>query len=428
MAWKQVAILAILAILGTCAVAEQDDRRHKRAIGIFNVVKFPNDACDADSSAMNGTCYTQEECSSLSGTASGTCAEGYGVCCVITIGCGESTSENGTFLSQMASTTPAVDTTGGQSCTYTICPRTTSVSRIRLDLTTFIIGDPKAAGEDGGGGGAAGQGANFAIGKCIDDAFAVTGAPEICGINSGQHMIVDNDGSSCVTATFSYGATASSRSYTIQVTQFESTNEMGGPAGCLQFYTGLTGVVNTFNFDAAASSTHLANQHYDVCVRRAVDRCNICWTPVGAKGAQGGPQGTFGVSNAASADGAATNGIDGTCFAQADGSVATTLTDSDDFILIPNGQSLTDAEATTITAGGDKFCGRFLNAAAAATEDGTVCSRVTPFTLTVSFDDYEGHADAAGAAAMESNQEDSGSSDPLGTQGFSLAFIQGACA
>ena len=31
---------------------------------------------------MNGTCYTAEECASRDGVASGSCAEGYGVCCI----------------------------------------------------------------------------------------------------------------------------------------------------------------------------------------------------------------------------------------------------------------------------------------------------------------------------------------------------------
>ena len=29
-----------------------------------------------------GTCYTAEECEDNSGTASGSCADGYGVCCI----------------------------------------------------------------------------------------------------------------------------------------------------------------------------------------------------------------------------------------------------------------------------------------------------------------------------------------------------------
>jgi len=370
---------------------------------------------------MNGTCYTAEECSSRDGIASGECADGYGVCCVITLSCGASSNENGTYLSQAASTTPSTDSTTSQSCTYTICPRTAAVSRIRLDLTTFLIGGPYAAATDGSAGNSANAGS--AIGQCRDDSFSVTGAPVICGTNTGQHMIVDTDGSTCVTAAFSYGlSTTQSRSYTIQVTQYESTNEMGGPAGCLQFYTGLTGTVNTFNWVDSATSTHLANQNYDVCVRAAIDRCVICWAPIGALGTNA-IRGNFGISNAMSTDGNAKSGVGVQC-----PNAANNAADSDDFVLIPGGQTEANAIAAALTVGNDKYCGRFLNVATNLGTDSSVCSRVTPFTLGVRFDDFE--VTMAGAAAMELDEEASGtaaSASPLGTQGFSLGFSQVAC-
>ena len=49
-------------------------------MSFFNIVTFPNDPCDAGT--LNGTCYTKEECSSKGGTNDGSCASGYGVCCV----------------------------------------------------------------------------------------------------------------------------------------------------------------------------------------------------------------------------------------------------------------------------------------------------------------------------------------------------------
>ena len=41
--------------------------------------RFPNDPCTGES--KNGTCYTTEECNQKGGTRSGSCAQGYGVCC-----------------------------------------------------------------------------------------------------------------------------------------------------------------------------------------------------------------------------------------------------------------------------------------------------------------------------------------------------------
>jgi len=410
---KQLALLAIFC--SSVFAIDNVMPKKKKAIGIFNVVKFPNDVCDSNTAGMNGTCYTAEECSSRDGVASGECADGYGVCCVITLACGSTSTENGTYLSQAASTDPATDSTTSQSCGYTICPKTTAVSRIRLDLTTFVIDDPFTAGETGAA--ATGLTASHAVGKCDGDSFSVTGAPVICGVNSGQHMIVDTDGSKCVTAAFSYGAASFSRSYTIKVTQFESTNEMGGPTGCLQFYTGLTGTVSSFNWDAVGTSTHLANQHYDVCVRPAVDRCHICWAPI-TTGNAITIRGSFGVSNSGSAAAAGKAGVGAACPVAA----AALASDSDDFILIPNGQAAASVTGA-IAVGVDKYCGRFLNPANDATADVTVCSRVKPFSLTVNFDDFEAQQ-AAGAGAINANEASgtAGSLDPLGTQGFSLGF------
>ena len=47
----------------------------------YNIFLFQNDMC-VGSSSRNGTCYTADECEDLKGTAAGSCAEGFGVCCI----------------------------------------------------------------------------------------------------------------------------------------------------------------------------------------------------------------------------------------------------------------------------------------------------------------------------------------------------------
>merc|ERR1712025_745709 len=119
------------------------------------------------------------------------------------------------------------------------------------------------------------------------------------------------------------------------------------------------------------------------------------------------------------------------------------------------GAALNSATVPAATIGSSTFCGRYLNAPALVAgvapagmmEDGTVCSRVTPFTLGVRFDDRESTAGTviapgvaaipAAAAAMQAVQEASSAqmavggamvpSEPLGTAGFSLDFRQFAC-
>ncbi len=70
------------------------------------------------------------------GAPSGTCASGFGVCCVFILGCGGMTNENCTFIVQAAST--AID----NPCTYTICPCGSNICRIRLDFNVSVPVQP----------------------------------------------------------------------------------------------------------------------------------------------------------------------------------------------------------------------------------------------------------------------------------------------
>merc|ERR1712066_1216081 len=185
------------------------------------------------------------------------------------------------------------------------------------------------------------------------------------------------------------------------------------------------GTVSTFNWQANRAGTHLATQFYDICVRRESGRCVLCWSPTNetpATAASNTNPGNFGISNAAS---------------------PSTASDTQDHIIIPNGvapgangipsgTSINGAQITSGTTGElgapSIFCGRFLNAANEATEDGTVCTRSRQFNrLGVRFDPAEFVA-AAGAEGQdnEDTQEASGRG-PLGTQGFELGFAQLAC-
>lgn len=49
-------------------------------LSLFTILQFPNEPCQTGD-GVNGTCYHHLECRSLGGVASGSCAQGYGVCC-----------------------------------------------------------------------------------------------------------------------------------------------------------------------------------------------------------------------------------------------------------------------------------------------------------------------------------------------------------
>jgi len=373
--------------------------KESKAIGIFNIVKFPNDSCDTGSN-RNGTCYTEQECSDKGGIKSGSCADGYGVCCVVEVACGGSTSENCTYLE--APSTISSDST----CQYQVCPLSSDISRIRLDLTTFTIAGPVTAALNGGvllGG---------ALGDCVTDTFTLTGStkgsPVICGSNSGQHIFVDTDGSDCISVNFVFGADTFSRSYDIKVLQFDKRNEMGGPQGCLQFYSGTSGILKSFNYvDTSISSSHLSSQDYDICIRRGADMCIICYSPT-----TGATPASFGLS-VSTAD-AAQAAMQSNCIT--------------DFLMIPEGNTKAIANSATVISSSDLFCGRFFSITVDATASATVCSRKTPFRVSffTNANEVDGATDGTDNAADKAMDNEL-SLEPRGNLGFSLAFFQEAC-
>merc|ERR1711878_188407 len=216
----------------------------------FQIIKFPNDPCDV-SSTKNGTCYTSEECSDKGGTSIGSCAEGYGVCCTFSIGCGGSSSENCTYVE--------ISSPSAGMCNAQICPTTTNICQIRLDFDTFVITGPSTVtlsiGKFIGGEPNTGGVEQMDRGTCKSDTFSISNAPHIpviCGTLTGEHMYIDAS-TDCNNLEFVFGQTAvgvttlATRSITIKASQL------------------------------ACGDSNLANQAQTVCVRRESGNCQICW-------------------------------------------------------------------------------------------------------------------------------------------------------
>merc|ERR1712119_36888 len=130
-----VAVL-VLAPLVACS-GEEEQERSGKSLSVFNVVTFPNSACGA-SNGYNGTCYTSSECTSLGGSASGTCASSFGVCCVFSIACGGSTSANNSYaiISSYSTSTDA------DPCLYTFCPLSSAICKLRIDFDVMVLSAP----------------------------------------------------------------------------------------------------------------------------------------------------------------------------------------------------------------------------------------------------------------------------------------------
>merc|ERR1712038_1180554 len=137
---KKMLWLLFVLCVASSGLAEESDRQ-ERVFSPFSVVRFQNDVCGGGS--RNGTCLTSEMCEDQSGTADGTCADGFGVCCVFELECGKASSQNNTYIVQTSTTTQPVS--GNAECAYTICPASANIRRIRYDFTTLKLADQQGA-------------------------------------------------------------------------------------------------------------------------------------------------------------------------------------------------------------------------------------------------------------------------------------------
>jgi hypothetical protein len=390
----------------------EENKRDSKLLPIFQVVRFPNDVCTG--TTYNGTCYTAEECSNKGGTNDGSCASGFGVCCSFSLGCGSSNSENNSYIVQSGATSIS------NPCKHTICPCSTNVCRIRYDFTTFVLTGPITA-TPATSSHSPTTSVSQKVGQCFLDTFSVTspggpGSPPICGTNSGYHMIVDSNGADCQQANFNISpSTSTTRSWTIRVTQYNCGEEdSSGPPGCLQWYTQTANTIQNFAFPTAITSssttittttTHLNNQNYNICIRRASGYCYICYNIVAATDPN-----SFGLS--APPTDANDSAIDADC--------------TTDYLEIPGAMSAANAAIVTPAALGintisGRICGRQFSFADGATAEATVCSKKKPFRVGVKFDETE---ICSGTAAQNTCEWDTA---PGGINGFKLLYWQNSC-
>ncbi|XP_059085900.1 uncharacterized protein LOC131882682 isoform X2 [Tigriopus californicus] len=251
-------------------------------VSFMNIVRFDNTACVG--TARLGICYTAAECEARGGRTTNTCAQGYGVCCIFSLGCGTTSAENCTYFEPVGTINPG-------SCTHTICPCSSDICQMRLDFLLFDITGPSTRTESIGtfrGGQIAAEGVQYSVAtQCLTDIFSVTSSsginpPSICGVNTNEHMYVDA-GDGCNDLVFQIGEVARgntipARQWAIKISQFSCDYNNLAPPGCTQyFFNSDSGVVRSYNYDNA-QSRHLADQQQVVCVRREQARCRICWS------------------------------------------------------------------------------------------------------------------------------------------------------
>jgi len=399
-----------------------DDELRNPRFSIFQIINFANEPCIG--SSRNGTCFTKQECENEGGSESGSCADGFGVCCILILSDGESTSLNNSYIVQTASTA-----LGTGSRQYTICPCSSDVCRIKFDFTLFNLAAPFTATV---GATTYFSDVNLHIGDCQTDTFSITGpafagSPLICGTNENQHMIIDTDGQECSTVNIGLGVTATSREWDIKVTQYRCGEEDGGPPGCLQWFIADTGSVRSFNFPniarggvVGATVTHLSNQEYDICIRTPSGANHICYVPCTSP-ATGDVaaiiQPSYGISISPNA--AAKSGVDTSfCF--------------NDYLTITGGTTAMIAQAGTQVSTA-LFCGRALETADNLVYNvASVCTSHQPFRIGVHFDGDEFIGNVKfGSMPTNANQNADVHEvkvNPGGIIGFSLCYTTGTPA
>ena len=144
----------MILVFTSVALTSELTHRRDNVFSIFNIVTFPNTECAAVN-GFNGTCYTASECEAKGGSASGACAFSFGVCCVFTLACGDTTNVNNSYA-KIDSYSVSFD---ADPCTYTICKAHSDVCKLRIDFDTMVLSAPTTYMDLGpGGGGGVGRG------------------------------------------------------------------------------------------------------------------------------------------------------------------------------------------------------------------------------------------------------------------------------
>ncbi|KAF2357025.1 CUB domain [Trinorchestia longiramus] len=230
--------------LGAARTGSVVDSSHRDSRLLFAFITIAAEVCSSPG-GKSGICYSSADCTTLSGTPDGTCAKGFGVCCLITRTCEQvSAFQETTFVNPNY---PSTEPAALGSCRLRITPLNDNICQLRLDLEEFTLSQPNPEGE------------------CDRDFLQVvagsSNVPQICGDNTGQHL---------------------GSKWKIKVTQIECNSADRAPSGCLQYFTSTTGTITSFNFNPARVSTaatrQLADQMYGVCIKSQPGYCSITYT------------------------------------------------------------------------------------------------------------------------------------------------------
>ncbi|XP_064096977.1 neuropilin-1-like [Macrobrachium nipponense] len=250
-------VVALAATVRCAAVAEESSSdRDSKLFPVVQIVTFENGPCTAGT-GERGTCYSQKECETLQGSASGTCANGFGVCCVLQATCDGTISVNGTYFTNPGY--PSSYASPGM-CSVLLKPPA-GTCQILIDFDAFNLMGPVE-------------------GECGNDTFVVMGAnpgstvPVLCGDNSGQHIYLDVDNTNDpIQLIVTNSANSYGRQWKAGITFIGENDPCKAPPRCLQYHKNTAGSIMSFNY--GSNPMMLTNQLYSICFGYVPGYCDI---------------------------------------------------------------------------------------------------------------------------------------------------------
>jgi len=257
-------VTACLLLLASTAMAAP---RKEKAFSLFSVVTFPNDECTTVMDpTMRGLCITAEECTDQGGTASGNCASGFGVCCFTTVTDAGAITNNVTYIQNEGFPTAVLGTAPVAEATLVFTVEGgANICQVRFDFESATVFEGPVAGVCGG------DQDEITVGQTSRSIGSFT---NLCGTLTGQHIYVENDGANpAATLTIATSDTVLARTWKILVRTIECDSPAKAPGGCLQYFTGTSGNIVSFNKNGANGAL-IDNLLYNVCIRREAGFCS----------------------------------------------------------------------------------------------------------------------------------------------------------
>uniref|UniRef100_A0A182NFC9 CUB domain-containing protein n=1 Tax=Anopheles dirus TaxID=7168 RepID=A0A182NFC9_9DIPT len=235
------------------SVNDASSRRVSGFVLVLNFLPVPvDDECLSDDGRRTGMCMNVYECRIQGGTAR------------VVATCNEEIVNNITYF--VSPSFPGIVPKDLGTCKLKIKLMNAEVSQLKFDFIHFALGQP-----------------NRRTGVCEGDLFRLIGGItpfDLCGQNSGQHLYYDLNPKSRAEEMIELEMNFASRSFAqrlweIRVSQIPFSQR--SPSGCMQYYTGSEGLIQTFNF--AENGRYLANQNYRACIRQEKGMCSVAYEP-----------------------------------------------------------------------------------------------------------------------------------------------------